>query len=154
MTHSPIQVCAQALENTTHCLGPTLILFLAYIVLVLSRLKGVSASPVAGRGECQTYISSYSSAGGGFFFVDRWISADSFGLSSTSVSAAKIVSTTVDRVVFRSSASSPNGWGGGGEGVRGGALLSPDPKREEKNLVLGLSFFTTETCVVFFASIL
>ena len=76
---SPAQVRAEALENTTSYLGLSVILFLASVVLVLPRLKGALAPLVTNtKGGRRTYINSYLSALGGFFFVDLRISADSF----------------------------------------------------------------------------
>ena len=54
--YSPIQVCTQALENTASCLRMDIIPFLACFVLALSRLKGMSTSLVADRGEKATYV--------------------------------------------------------------------------------------------------
>lgn len=53
---SPIQVRAQALENTTRRLGLSVIFFFTCIVLVLSRLKVISASLVTGMGEGATNV--------------------------------------------------------------------------------------------------
>ena len=54
-TYSPIQVRAQALENTTHCLRFSTILSFACVVRVLSRLKDISVPQVQVQGRTNIY---------------------------------------------------------------------------------------------------
>jgi hypothetical protein len=84
-----------------------------------------------------TYINSYRSRLGGFFFVERWSSAVIFLLSRTSTFAEKIVKTTLEEWASKRLID-PLSTGNGVGDLRG-VEDPPNPaKSEEKNPLVWL----------------